>query len=190
MNATTDEALMLSVRKGETRQLGILFKRHSAALFDFFCRMTGNRAASEDLVQDVFFRILKYRTTYRSEARFTTWMYQIARNVRFDHLKSLPFEVPILEESFKISGKAPSPGYELEQRQRSEQIRRALLLLSEEKRELLVLAKYRELEYAELAVLFDVDVNVIKVRLYRAVKELREICLKLSGEKKHAMRTS
>jgi RNA polymerase sigma factor (sigma-70 family) len=79
---------MQSVPKGDTGQLDPLFKRHYSPLFDFFCRMTGSRTLSEDLVQEVFFRILKYRETYRPGARFITWMYQIARNVRIDHFKS------------------------------------------------------------------------------------------------------
>src|SRR2546425_12656711 len=83
----TDEALMLAVKAGDLDKLGILFERHHTALFEFFSRMTGNRAVSQDLVQDVFFRILKYRNTYRNESQFTTWMYHIARNTRFDQFK-------------------------------------------------------------------------------------------------------
>ena len=68
----TDEELMLAVRDGDLAKLGPLFERHHLALFDFLSRMTGNPTAAEDLVQDVFVRILKYRATYRDDGRFET----------------------------------------------------------------------------------------------------------------------
>ena len=71
----------------DTSELRLPFDRHHRALFSFFFRVTGNRSASEDLVQDVFFRILKYRHTYRQEIPFTRWMYRIAINARHDHVR-------------------------------------------------------------------------------------------------------
>ena len=75
INSVSDDALMLEVSNGEVRRLGLLFDRYHRKLFDFFIRMTGSREISEDLVQDVFFRILKYRGTFRPGSRFTVWMY-------------------------------------------------------------------------------------------------------------------
>ena len=66
----TDEILMIAVRGGDVAKLGILFDRYHRALFDFFVRMTNSRAAADDLVQDVFFRMLKYRQTFRDDSRF------------------------------------------------------------------------------------------------------------------------
>src|ERR1700726_3749001 len=80
----TDDALMRCVRDGDVQALAPLFDRHHAALLNFYLRTTGNRASSEDLVQDVFVRILKYRRTYRAGSRFLTWMYHIARHARLD----------------------------------------------------------------------------------------------------------
>ncbi|PYY04978.1 MAG: hypothetical protein DMG64_03810, partial [Acidobacteria bacterium] len=95
-NSLPDEDLMLQVREGVGEMLGVLFDRYQSPLFNFYCRLTGDRTASEDLVQDVFFRILKYRQTYRPGTPFRAWMYQIARNARQDyhrkHPQSLPFE--------------------------------------------------------------------------------------------------
>ena len=68
----TDERLMLAVRDGDVGKLGLLFERHHQTLFSFFCRLTGNRAIAEDLVQDVFFRVLKYRKSFRDDSRFVT----------------------------------------------------------------------------------------------------------------------
>src|SRR5205823_11720081 len=93
--AETDETLMLLVRGGDVARLGVLFDRHHRALFDFFARMTGSRTAAEDLVQDVFFRMLKYRDTFRVESRFKAWMFRIARNAGFDHFKKYQTETDL-----------------------------------------------------------------------------------------------
>jgi len=79
---------MLQVRNGTSAMLGILFDRYQVALFNFYCKSTGDRSASEDLVQDVFYRILKYRHTYRQGTSLRTWMYSLARNARLDRTKN------------------------------------------------------------------------------------------------------
>jgi RNA polymerase sigma factor (sigma-70 family) len=179
----TDEALMLAVKDGDVAKLGVLFERHHRALFDFFARMTGNRQASEDLVQDVFFRILKYRNTYRNESQFTTWMYHIARNTRFDQFKKRRPELVFPEEEIQIAAQGISAARQVEHDQEKELLDQALLKLNQDRRELLILARYREMKYEQIAEVFGVDVGTIKVRVHRAMKELREIFLKLSGEK-------
>ena len=73
----TDEALMRAVRDGDVARLGELFERHHRSVFDFLVRMTGDRASAEDMVQDVFVRMLKYRATFRDDGRFETWMFRI-----------------------------------------------------------------------------------------------------------------
>src|SRR5215470_5016737 len=84
---STDESLMLAVRNGELDQFAVLFERHHDRLFSFFYRMTADPPASEDLTQDVFFRMLKYRSSFGEDSDFRAWMYQIARNVRADHFR-------------------------------------------------------------------------------------------------------
>src|SRR5437016_11905293 len=78
---------MAQVREGEVEKLGVLFERHHQSLFGFFVRLTGRREFSEDLVQEVFFRMLKYRHTFQPENPFRSWMFQVARNAHFDALR-------------------------------------------------------------------------------------------------------
>src|SRR5438128_5699321 len=111
--AETDETLMLLVRGGDVARLGVLFDRHHRALFDFFARMTGSRTAAEHLVQDVFFRILKYRETFRDDSRFKAWMFHIARNARADHFrKQQPESVLPEDSSLSLQSRTPVPGQE------------------------------------------------------------------------------
>jgi RNA polymerase sigma-70 factor, ECF subfamily len=171
----SDEALMLAVKRGEVNRLGELFDRYHLPLFDFLSRTTGDRAAAEDLVQDVFVRVLKYRDSYRDEGCFEAWLYRIARNARADHFKrrKTAEPVPLLD----IDPPAPVPGPQqlLEARRDVERVTRALARLPEDKRELLVLAKYRGLKYERIAAILDIEVGAVKVRVHRAVKELRAI---------------
>src|SRR5437763_8148003 len=94
-NSLPDEELMFQVRNGVAEMLGVLFDRYQSPLFNFYCKLTGDRTASEDLVQDVFYRILKYRHTYQPGTSFRTWMYQIARNARLDLIRRQRPEVEI-----------------------------------------------------------------------------------------------
>src|SRR5262249_26470536 len=177
----TDERLMLAVREGDVRKLGVLFDRHHQTLFGFFCRLTGNRTISEDLVQEVFVRILKYRKSFRDDSRFNTWMFQIARNARTDFFRKHTMEP--LQSDFDVVDGDLFPNQKLEREQESARLNQALLRLPADKRELLVMARYQELRYDEIAELLNVDVGTVKTRVHRAIKLLREIFNKLSGEK-------
>src|SRR5262245_30720305 len=178
----TDEDLMRAVRDGDVAKLGVLFERYHAALFDFLARMTGNRSAAEDLTQDVFVRMLKYRSTFRDAGRFETWMFHIARNARADYFgRRAAAEVP--HEGIDEAATAePGPGDVLERDQERTLLKRALLQLSDDRRELLILARYRGLTHEAIADVLGVEVGTVKVRIHRALKELREIFLKLAGD--------
>src|SRR5262249_54682123 len=170
----TDENLMFAVRDGDVSKLALLFDRHHRALFEYFVRMTGNRAIAEDLVQDVFFRMLKYRATFRSESRFKSWMFHIARNARFDHYrKHSEDSLPEGHAEAMPSG-SPLPGHQLEYDQQTAILECALQRLPEEKREVLVLSRYQEMKYEQIAELMGCEVGAVKVRVHRALKELRD----------------
>jgi RNA polymerase sigma factor (sigma-70 family) len=175
----TDETLMDAVRTGDLAKLGILFERHHRALFDFLVRMTGNASAAEDLVQDVFVRVLKYRATWRGEGRFETWLFRIARNARADYFRTRTPDAPI-EEAADHPSSAPLPGELLARTRDVVRLQRALMLLREDKRELIVLARYRGMKLEAIADLLGIEVGAVKVRIHRAVKELRDIFLRLN----------
>src|SRR5580704_3344423 len=84
---------MAQVSNGEVAKLAVLFERHHRPLFRYFVSMNRNRELSEDLVQDVFFRMLRYRTSYDPAQSFTAWMYQIARNAGVDHVRKRAVQV-------------------------------------------------------------------------------------------------
>jgi RNA polymerase sigma-70 factor (ECF subfamily) len=179
----TDDLLMRQVRNGDASKLAALFERHQVALYGYYVRMTGDRQASEDLVQEVFFRMLKYRHTYRDSGQFRSWMYHIARNVQADYARKRRLEVGFEEEEWnRVAGPA-NPGTAAERRQESALVRRALARLPEEKREVLVLSRFQDLKYEEIAEMLDCDVGAVKVRVHRALRSLREAYEGLAGRK-------
>jgi RNA polymerase sigma-70 factor (ECF subfamily) len=105
----TDEALMRAVRDGDVAQLGTLFERYHVPLFDFLVRMTGDRTAAEDLVQDIFMRVLKYRSTFRDAGSFETWLFRIARNARADYFRKRQSNEPLVEKNFERPDAGPGP---------------------------------------------------------------------------------
>ncbi len=181
----SDHDLMLAVRAGELRRLGDLFERHHRALYGFFVHLTRDRDISEDLVQMVFYRILKYRHTYRDEGKFSAWIYHLARKVAADHFNSRRGRSPgpaangepaSLED---IPDSTPTPAARVATSDELALLDRALASLPTEQRELLVLARFQELSHEEIARLFDTTVGAVKVRVHRAFHALRDRYLRL-----------
>ena len=185
-----DEALMRAVREGDLGKLGVLFDRYHGALFDFLNRMTGRRDVAEDLVQEVFLRILKYRATYRDEARFETWAFRIARNARADYFAKRTTVESLSDEAMASPDEAPGPEGELEQQGDAALLRCALMSLREDRRELIILARYRDMKHEAIADLLGVDTGTVKVRIHRALNELRDIFLRMTQRPSCDVKTS
>src|SRR5215472_7382034 len=139
---------MQAVRDGDLGGLAILFERHHRPLFNYFVHVNGNRDLSEDLVQDVFFRMLKYRQTYKPDRSFTAWMYQIARNAHVDSIGKRKLEVELGEREFASTNMIDE---NLKRKQEVALLKKAMARLPFEKRELLVLSLYQNLKYEEIA---------------------------------------
>jgi len=178
----TDDRLMQDVRDGRVEELAVLYERHHVPVFNFFLRMTGNRAASEDLLQEVFTRILKHRATYRGEDRFAVWMYTIARNVHFDHLRKTRDAFSLDDQFEDVPSPEPVPEDRVIQGQEADLVRRALARLSPRKQELLVLSRFQNLKYREIAELLHCPEGTVKGLIHRAIRELGEAYRQLAGE--------
>lgn len=170
MKLAPDEELMLEVRNGTGETLGVLFERYHAPLYNFYAKLTGDRTLSEDLVQEVFLRILKYRQSYAPGTPFRAWIYQIARNARVDHYRKTPRHITYESEM------APSvaPKDSAQKSEEVELLHRALMQMPEEKREILILSRFQELKYEEIARLLGCELGTVKTRIHRAIQELRQ----------------
>ena len=151
-DSRSDQFLMLAVREGKLENLGTLFERHHQRLFNFFLRMTASRHLSEDLVQEVFVRLLKYSNTYRDSYSFAAWIFQIARNVQIDfYRKSSSDEVSLENEKRDYASSLPTPGQKTEDNERIQITLRALSRLPDEKREVLLLRGVHGFKFEEIA---------------------------------------
>ena len=181
---------MRAVRDGDLAKLGVLFERHHRAVHDFLSRVTGDRASAEDIVQDVFMRILKYRHTFRDGVRFEMWMFRIARNARADYVRVRMLNPQASDADLDRESQTPGPARLLEQEDDVARLKQALRLLRDDRRELVILARYRGMKHEEIAELLGIDVGTVKVRIHRALKELRTIYLKLTDTQSWTARTS
>jgi RNA polymerase sigma-70 factor (ECF subfamily) len=173
--AVEDAEAMAQVREGRLERLGVVFERHHLHLYRFFLKQTGHRASSEDLTQEVFVRLLRYRASYRPGEAFAPWMWQIARNVHRDHLQSHRTVQPLDDLHEVVPDGGDGADLHLMRQQDAIQLRRALAQLDSAKRELLLLSRQPDLAYKDLARLMSCSVGTLKVQVHRALKELKAI---------------
>jgi len=175
---------MLKVKSGDVDRMGLLFERYHRQLFGFLYHMLGgSRASSEDLVQNVFYRMLKYRHTFTGEGEFRTWMYHLARNVLADHVKKnrhAAHHADVADVAESLAGGSLADAG-LEQDQDVAMLHQALARLSPENREVLVLSRFQELKYGEIAQLLNTTEGAVKVRAHRALNELKTTYLRIEN---------
>src|SRR4249920_2005563 len=169
---------MYKVKDGQLAALTELFDRYSVPIYNFFLRLTMDTNTSEDLTQNLFYRIIRYRHTFNANTgTFKSWMYQMARNLHADHCRQklriaemirtvheYPEDVAEKQEGFKEHD--------------FEKLKNALAGLGPVDRELIVLSRYEGLKYAEIAKMKNMSLSAIKVQVHRALKELRELYFK------------
>lgn len=170
----TDEQIMKAVKGGDLQQASLLFDRYHKRLFNFLARMCMDRALAEDLTQNVFLRMIKYRNSYREGARFQSWIYQVSRNVFSDHYQSVKNKKADFVDVEKMSDRVADQNESAEMDEQEKLLHRSMALLNDEQRELLVLTRFEHMKYEEVAVLMDTTVANIKVKVHRAIAKLRE----------------
>ncbi len=173
---------MLSVRTGDIDKLGHLFERYHKQLYAFFLRQTGDSQASEDLVQDVFYKILKYRNTYRDKSKFMTWMFSIAHNSKNDHYRKKKQNVESIDDVKPLMTSEANPEQQSIQKNNIDLLKTALANLRDEKREALILSCFHNMKYHEIAEIMNCKVGTIKTRIHRAMKEMSMVFKKSNGE--------
>ena len=177
---TQDHEIMLSVKNGDVHKLGQLFDKYAGGLYNYFKFQIRDSANSEDLVQNVFYSILKYRHTFKNGADFKTWMYTIARNEKNNFLRKKKFSSDIDPEFPEEDGKTPEE--DLVNRVDIDQLRMALEGISPDNRELIILNRFTGLPYSQIAEILGCEIGALKVRMYRAIKELKDKFHKISGD--------
>ena len=166
---------MAKVRDGDPEKLGLLYERYKRPLLGFFVGMVRDKELSEDLVQNTFVRILKYKHLFRGDGDFRTWMFHIARNVKNDHFRKNKIaheKVDKWEDKIKDEGNLMQ---EWQSDDEQKMLAIALDKLPEDKREILLLSKYQEKKYKEIGEILGCTEGTVKVKVFRALQDLKAI---------------
>jgi len=176
-----DAELMLRVKEGDDASFGVLLDKHRSSVVHFLYRMVRNQAVAEELAQEVFLRVYRSRSTYEPTAKFTTWLFRIAthlalnslrdgRNERLqEHLDDDTSSLPVRQ----VFDRRPSVEQSMLHEAKLEEIRQAVATLPEKQRAAVLMHKYEEMEYTQIAGVLSCSESAVKSLLFRAYERLR-----------------
>jgi RNA polymerase sigma-70 factor (ECF subfamily) len=176
-----DAELMLRVRDGDQTSFGLLLETHRNSVIHFLYRMVQNQAVAEELAQEAFLRVYKSRGSYEPTAKFTTWLFRIASHLALNWIRDGRNEkrqTSLDEESPDgIAKQVPDRGRTVEQellyRARLREVRRAIESLPAKQKAAVMMHKYEEMEYSEIADVLSCSESAVKSLLFRAYESLR-----------------
>lgn len=172
MKDITNEELMAKVAKGDLELLKVLFDRHHVHMYNFLYKMCGDKMLSEDLTQEVFYKLIKYRTSYKG-GNFSSWMFTIARNGLKTHFRKNK------ENHEDISTTVHKLTLVQEERDGDySDLQKALNTLTPSDRELIILHRFQEMKYQEIAELIGKTPGAVKTKMSRAIQKLKAAYLK------------
>ena len=166
---------MTKVSKGNLDMLTVLFERYHLRIFNFFNKMIHDRTVSEDLTQDVFYKIMKYRASYK-KGNFASWIYTIARNIFSSYYQKQKNERTNLIDDDKLSSKEVLVSDK--NQEDIDHLQKALLHLNTSDRELIIMHRFQEINYQQIAEILGSNENAVKVKSHRALKKLKEVYFK------------
>jgi RNA polymerase sigma-70 factor (ECF subfamily) len=181
----TDISLMGLIRKGDAKAFELLVARHQRTVYNLALRFLHDAEDAEDVTQDVFIRVYKGAATYTPDAKFTTWLYTIVRNLCFNVLRSRrqAVIVSVDDETLpELPARDDDPVERITRQQVREKVTRAVSKLPENMRLAVILSKYHGLSYDEIAGIMGCSVNAIKLRVHRAKAILAEELSELKDE--------
>jgi len=178
----TDVQLMLDVKSGDEESFAILLQKYRSPMVNFLYRMVRDAAAAEDLAQEVFLRVYRARKQYSPSAKFTTWLFRIATNLALNSIRDnrhrqmdLSIDAPVEDDEVRLELPAREMRIDefMVERDRTTLIRRAIAALPEKQRAAVLLHKYEEMDYGEIARILDCSESALKSLLFRAYETLR-----------------
>ena len=181
----TDAEIMLRVKAGDESAFDYLVQKYRRPLVSFMYRMARNTAAAEDLAQDVFLRVYRSRQTYEASAKFTTWLYRIATNLAVNHARDTRHERPEVTVSLDepdeetgttldVADGTVTAEEALVRRERMRAIRSKVEALPERQKLAVIMHKYQQMDYKQIADVLKLSESATKSLLFRAYETLRE----------------
>ncbi len=172
---------MAHINAGDIEKVGRLYEKYKGHLFAYFFKLTcGDRQASEDLVHTVFYRVIRYRSAYKGKGSFVKWLFRIAHNAGIDHNRKIKHIINYDTEAYATQTSMDEHN-ELEKNEELAILQQAMYRLKPADRELLVLGKIKCLKYKEIAGILNISESNVKIRIFRALKKLKDIYKKLEN---------
>ena len=176
----TDNEIMLKIISGDIDKIGLLYEKYNKLLFGYFFKLTRSHELSEDLVNDVFLKMLHAKDNYRGDGIFRVWMFRIAHTIFIDNYNKNKKWIP--KEIFANKQEnIEDPETMHEEKENKELVHKALLKLKKKEREVIVLSKLDGLKYKEVAEILRCSEEAVKVRTFRALKNLKEVLLRIQN---------
>lgn len=179
---TDERALMFEVQNGQLDKLAVLFENNHKQLFNYFLRTGNNRASSEDLVQETFMKVLAYRSSFSGSASFKSWLFGIARNTKADYYRKSKQATPHVDIDEHEVNTEQTLGEQMEDWQKNNLFERALASLTPDMREIVVLSRFHQLNYEDIAQLNNCNLNTLKSRMRKALGLLQDAYQRFAGE--------
>jgi RNA polymerase sigma-70 factor (ECF subfamily) len=183
-----DLELMRRFQAGDVDAFTELYEAHLKGLLNFFFRLCWDRSLAEDFSQEVLLRIYKSGKNWEPNAKFTTYLYRVARNYWIDHCRLLSTQKENVSLQQRVGGDESTsslidrlpddirpPEHDLDRRELYEAIMRALEQLPEEQRMVFVLSEIEELKYQEISEIMEIPLGTVKSRMHTAIAKLQEI---------------
>ena len=177
-----DAELMLRVREGDSASFSLLLERHRGPVIHFLFRMVQNQAVAEELAQEVFFRVYRSRASYEPTARFTTWLFRIATHLALNWIRderhengneSIEDETANEGIARQFSDRAPTVEQVMVRRAKLAEVRAAIEALPSKQKAAVLMHKYQEMDYAQIAAILNSSESAVKSLLFRAYETLR-----------------
>jgi RNA polymerase sigma-70 factor (ECF subfamily) len=176
-----DAELMLRVREGDAASFAVLLERHRSPVIHFLYRMVLNQAIAEELAQEVFLRVYRSRATYEPTAKFTTWLFRIATHLALNWIRDSrnekgqeSLDQEMLEGSVRqVPDRRANVEQSMVRAARLAEVRQAVEGLPGKQRAAVLMHKYEELDYAQIARVLDCSESAVKSLLFRAYETLR-----------------
>lgn len=171
----SDENIMFEVQNGDLDKSSLLFERYQTKVYNYFLRICFNEQLSMDLSQNTFYRMLHYRASYKPKLSFKSWLFGIARNVFLDNVKNKHSKTGSLEN---VSREQTVENNTVIEKFEHEALYQALNKLNNEDKELIVMSRFQNIKYNEIAEIHGLSLSAVKVKIHRAIKRLREFYFK------------
>ncbi len=176
-DSSNERLLVGKLKQGDEHAFAQLIHLYEHRVYAMAFRFTGSREDAEDITQETFLGVLSSLNRFRGASKLSTWVYRIAMNHCLEHVRRRKADTVPLNEELAITTSSPGddPARSAEQCEASDAVQNALLGLSPDHRQVVVLHELQELTYGEIADALDIPVGTVKSRLFNAMRKLKEL---------------